>query len=206
MSIPAKPNGTLVIAAHGHGGTAEEWQTGSDQTPVRKALLDAGYSIASSDGGGNVWGAPVSVKAYEDLYHWAAHETGSSDVVLLAQSMGGLPALQLVGRIPARAFVGIFPVCNLASMTDKFPTFRQAWPEGAPGSLSPVKPPYPAGFRALFFASPQDTVVPKATNTDECAAGGRAAGADVTVVAVKGEHGDPSAFQPAKVVEFLNAS
>lgn len=205
VTIPARPNGTLMIAAHGHGGTVEEWQAGTDQAALREALLGAGYSIASSDAGGNVWGAPASVTAYEDLYHWAAREAGARHVVLLGQSMGGLPALQLVGRIPATAFVGIYPVCNLATMTDKFPTFRQAWPDGAPADLSPVSPAYPPGFRALFFASPQDTTVPKATNTDMCAAVAAAAGADVTVVAAEGEHGDPSVFQPARVVEFLSA-
>ena len=135
ITVPAKPNGTLVVAAHGHGGTVDEWQTGAAQSGVRDALLGAGYSIATSDAGGNVWGAPASVKAYEDLYEWAANQVHTDDVVLLGQSMGGLAALQLVGHIPAKAFVGVYPVCNLASMTDKFPTFRQAWPAGAPAAL-----------------------------------------------------------------------
>jgi pimeloyl-ACP methyl ester carboxylesterase len=204
--VPPHPNGTLLIAVHGHGGTVDEWLAGETQAGVRQALLSAGYTIAASDGAGNAWGNTQSVKAYEDLYAWAEQLTGFSDVVLLGQSMGGLPALQLVGKIPATKFVGIYPVCDLASMTDKFPTFREAWPGGAPASLSPVKPDYPPGFRALFFASPADTTVPKATNTDVCAAGARAAGADVSVLEVQGEHGDPSAFQPARVVEFLKGT
>lgn len=203
LLVPAYPNGRLIIAGHGHGGDVEEWLTGRDQAAIRDALLGAGYSLATSDAGGNVWGAPVSVKAYEDLYTWAAHETRVQEVILLGQSMGALPTLQVIGKVPATRFVGVYPVCDLATMTDKFPTFRQAWPDGAPADLAPVKPKYPPGFRAIFFASPYDTTVPKASNTDVCAAGARAAGADATVVQVQGEHGDPTAFQPDRVLEFL---
>ena len=203
LLVPAYPNGGLVIAGHGHGGDVEEWLTGPDQAAMRDALLGSGYSLATSDAGGNVWGAPASVKAYEDLYNWAVHETRVQDVILLGQSMGALPTLQVVGKVPATKFVGIYPVCDLASMTDKFPTLRQAWPGGPPADLAPVKPNYPSGFRAIYFSSPLDTTVPKATNTDVCAAGARAAGAGVTVVQVQGEHGDPSAFQPDMVMDFL---
>lgn len=204
LLVPAYPNGGLIIAGHGHGGDVEEWLTGPDQAAMRDALLAAGYSIAASDAGGNVWGAPNSVRAYEDLYNWAKRETRVQEVILLGQSMGALPTLQVLGKVPATKFVGIYPVCDLASMTDKFPTFRQAWPDGAPADLAPVQPKYPSGFRAIYFSSPYDTTVPKASNTDVCAAGARAAGAEATVVQVQGEHGSPTAFQPNRVLEFLS--
>src|SRR5450830_143263 len=206
LIVPPHPNGSLVMAVHGHGGDVDEWLTGDLQAGVRQALLGAGYSLATSDGAGNAWGGPASVKAYEDLYAWAEAKTGSDDVVLLGQSMGGLAALQLVGRVPAKSFIGVYPVCNLASMTDKFPTFRQAWPGGAPTALSPVQPAYPPGFRAIFFSSPADTTVPKASHKDVCTAAAKAAGVDVTVIPVQGAHGVPSPFHSARVLQFLKGA
>ena len=88
-------------------------------------------------------------------------------------------------------------------MAPKFEDVARAWPKGWDGKLSPVDMSGTAGKRMMFFASPTDTVVPKASNTDACAAAAKAAGADVTVVHVAGEHGDQSAFRPDVVVEFL---
>jgi hypothetical protein len=57
LASPA-PNGTLVIAAHGHGGNVTEWSKGEQQKPMLSALIDAGYAIATSDANGDAWGNP----------------------------------------------------------------------------------------------------------------------------------------------------
>ncbi|AYR01534.1 esterase [Arthrobacter phage Seahorse] len=204
LFLAPKSNGKLVIAAHGHGGTVQEWTSGKQQLPMLDALVDAGYSVAASDAAGEAWGNPESVDAYKALTAWAKTKGKFKSVVVLGQSMGGLPALQLLGEIPnVTAFVGIYPVCDLATVIPRFKDTAAAWPDGAEGKLSPVDLQSAKGKRMIFFASPQDTIVPKATNTDACAKAAKAAGADVSVVEVKGDHGDQDAFRPADVIEFL---
>lgn len=128
-------------------------------------------------------------------------------MALIGESMGGLASLQLANRLPhVKAWVGIYPVCNLATMTARYPDTALAWPGGTADRLSPVDLSAMRGLKMMFFASPGDTVVPKATNTDRCAARATAAGASVQVVETTGEHGDKSTFQPALVVSFLDAA
>lgn len=204
LLIAPKPNGQLVIAAHGHGGNVTEWSSGKQQTGILGALIDAGYSVASSDAHGDAWGNPQSVADYKDLRAWALTKGNFKSTVVLGQSMGGLAALQLLTQVPdATTFVGIFPVCNLSTVVARFPDVAKAWPQGSAGQLSPVDLSGTSGKRLIFFSSPDDTVVPKATNTDACAAAAKAASADVSVVQASGDHGDQSAFQPAAVVKFL---
>lgn len=202
--LAPKSNGKLVIAAHGHGGNVSEWTNGKQQQPMLDALIDAGYSVAASDAHFDAWGNAQSVQDYKDLDAWAKTKSAFTDVVLLGQSMGGLPALQLLTELPdAKAFVGVYPVCDLGTVAPRFADTAKAWPQGAAGHLSPVDLKGVTGKRMIFFASPGDTVVPKASNTDACAQAAKSAGTDVQVVQVTGDHGDQSAFQPATVVRFL---
>ena len=205
--VPDRPNGVLVIAVHGHRETVNSWLAEARQATVRSALLGSGYSLAASDGAGEGWGNAKSVAAYTDLYAWAQKSAPFTRVVLIGESMGGLASLQLATRLPnVKAWVGIYPVCNLSTMTVRFADIALAWPGGTTGRLSPVNLSKTRGLRMIFFASPGDTIVPKSTNTDLCAARATAAGANVRVVQVRGEHGDVSAFQPALVVSFLNTA
>lgn len=207
LLVPSQPNGVLVIAAHGHGDTVNAWLSGARQASVRRALLHVGYSLAAGDGAGAGWGNAQSIAAYTDLYAWAQQKASFSSVALIGESMGGLVSLQLATRLPhVKAWVGIYPVCNLATMSTRYPDTALAWPGGTVGRLSPVDLSAMRGLKMMFFASPGDTVVPKATNTDRCAARATAAGASVQVVATSGEHGDESTFQPARVVLFLDAA
>lgn len=100
-----------------------------------------------------------------------------------------------------------YPVCNLDTVAPRFHTAAPAWSLGSweagkvPG-MSPVDLSGTSGVDMLFFHSPRDTLVPKDTNTDTCAANAEAAGVDIEVVRVFGEHGNQSAYQPAKMIEF----
>lgn len=205
--IPPQPNGVLVIAAHGHTRTAEDWLSGPLQESVRHALLEGGYSIAASDASGSAWGNPRSVADYTDLYAWAQRKAEFTSVALIGESMGGLASLQLATQLPmVKAWVGVFPVCNLGSVTARYPSVTLAWAGDPAGRLSPVDVSGTGGLKMIFFASPDDVAVPKDANTDLCAQWARDAGADVQVVTTTGGHGDPSAFQPTRVLRFLDAA
>ena len=85
------------------------------------AFLNAGIAIASYDLG-EVRGAPGSTAKFT-LFHDAMVKRGySSKPILLGQSRGGIMTLAWAFRNPDKvtAWVGIYPVCNLASYPLRF--------------------------------------------------------------------------------------
>jgi pimeloyl-ACP methyl ester carboxylesterase len=206
---PERPTGDLLLYVHGAGEDAQSSLSADDpKAPLFAALLERGYAIAASDAHGDAWGDPASVDDYVRLAGRLAQQ-GYGRVTLLAQSMGGLASLQLVDRLDPVAWAGIYPVCNLAAMVDlgRFtPAIRAAWGEGEgwrPTTLSPAVPERAEGLPMGFWASAADTVVPKATNTDLCAADAQARGALVTVTPTTGDHGDLASFDTTGLLEFL---
>lgn len=199
VAVPEDPNGTLVMWFHGHGEQGDTILEGPQHVGTRDRLLDAGYSLAGADAGGDAWGDLASVKAYREAITWASRTAGTDQLVLVGQSMGGLASLQLADDLPdVAAWVGLSPVCNLASVA---PGFTDA-PEEPAERLSPVAGDYD-GLPMLWFTSDNDTVVPRDSNTDVCSAEAADAGAEVEVVDVIGEHGNQSVFQPETLLEFL---
>src|SRR4051794_22519885 len=80
-----------------------------------ESFLGAGISIAGFDLG-EVRGSPASTAKFTEFYDEMVKRGWSSKPILLGQSRGGLMMLAWAMRHPdkTRAFVGIYPVCNLA--------------------------------------------------------------------------------------------
>jgi len=81
-----------------------------------EGLMNAGISIAGFDLG-EVRGSPASTEKFTLFYEDMVKRGWAAKPVLLGQSRGGLMMLAWATRHPdkVRAFVGIYPVCNLAS-------------------------------------------------------------------------------------------
>ena len=81
-----------------------------------EAFLKAGISIAGYDQG-EVRGAPASTARFNAFYDAMVKRGFSPKPVLLGQSRGGMMTLAWAFRHPEKvtAWVGIYPVCNLAS-------------------------------------------------------------------------------------------
>ncbi len=79
-----------------------------------ETFLRAGISIAGFDLG-EVRGSPQSTAEFHKFYEEMVKRGWSSKPILLGQSRGGLMMLGWATRHPenVRAFVGIYPVCNL---------------------------------------------------------------------------------------------
>jgi len=79
-------------------------------------FMQAGLSIAGFDLG-EVRGSPASTAKFTLFYDEMVKKSWSPKPILLGQSRGGLMMLAWGVRNPdkVRAFVGIYPVCNLAS-------------------------------------------------------------------------------------------
>lgn len=199
------PSNRVVLYVHGAGETAADSLYRRNTVLLTRRLLKDGYSVATSDAHGDNWGTERSVRDYANLVRWL-RSRGLTRVYVLAQSMGGMDAMQLIDRVRPVAWAGIFPVCNLAAEARDsrlVPSIQTAHPWGLPSHLSPVRPSRVRGLRMMFWASYADTTVPRASNTDVCASYARSRGADVRVITTRGEHGDPSNYQPGRLAAFF---
>jgi predicted esterase len=81
-----------------------------------EAFMKAGIGIAGYDLG-EVRGAPASTAKFTLFYEEMVKRGYSTKPILLGQSRGGMMTLAWAFRNPdkVRAWVGIYPVCNLAS-------------------------------------------------------------------------------------------
>jgi pimeloyl-ACP methyl ester carboxylesterase len=200
---PKRPNGALVVFLHGWGQTRWSLLARKEEAGVATALTDAGFTVLSADALGKAWGDPASVRDYTTLIEGAQRAHDLRDVFLMGESMGGLATMQLARALPdVEAVTAWFPVCDLRTMhEERFQqTIRDAWAGRSRATVAPVAV---GDEPMLVWASAADTVVDAATNAAVCVAEARSAGADVTYYRTTGEHGDPSNYQPATVVQFF---
>lgn len=206
LLVPAHPVGALAVFVHGSGSTRDIVLRTEHDAATARDLLEHGYLVLAADAGGRAWGNPASVADYERLIAGVVREHAVRDVMLIAESMGGLAGMQLAARVPdVRAVVAWYPVCDLRTMEHKpqyAAAIAKAWATGDRRVVSPVAVP---AVPLTIWASPDDTVVSAARNAAVCAAEGRRAGAPVTYVHTTGDHGDPSNFHPAEVLAFFDA-
>ena len=206
LIVPRHPIGALAVFVHGSGSTRYSVLRSRHDVVVARDLLEHGYLVLAADAGGRAWGDPASVADYERLIAATVRERAVRDIMLVAESMGGLAAMQLAARVPdVRAVAAWYPVCDLRTMQQKpqyAAAIAKAWATGDRRVVSPVAVP---AVPLTIWASPGDTVVSAARNAAVCAAEGRRAGAPVTYVRTTGDHGDPSNVRPTEVLAFFDA-
>lgn len=195
------PAAALCLYVGGVGETEDAPTRDPLKREVERALLAGGYAVAASAAGNNAWGHPDAVAGYAAMVDHLRPRFGR--VVILSQSMGGLAGLNLLARRDdIRDWYGIYPVCSLPAMWDdgrgRFAgDIRRRFGGEDFAGADPLALPPDAfrGKRLRLAASYEDTVVPRADHGD------RLIGA--VVVPCTGDHGDPSHFRPADVVEFF---
>ncbi len=206
LVVPAHPIGALAVFVHGSGQTRYSILKTERDFLVARELVAHGYLVLAADAGGRAWGDPASVADYERLIAATVRDRAVRDVVLMAESMGGLAAMQLAARVPdVRAVVAWYPVCDLRTMQHEphyAAAIAKAWATGDRSVVSPVAAP---AVPMSIWASPDNTVVSAAGNAAVCAAEARRAGAPVTYVHTTGEHGSLSNFHPDEVLTFFDA-
>jgi pimeloyl-ACP methyl ester carboxylesterase len=204
--LPRTSRGRLALFLHGFGGDEHSLLVPKRER-VAEALLADGYTVGAALAGGNAWGDAATVRDYGTFARSLMRRYDLHSVYLIAESMGGLAGMQLAGRLPqTKALAGIYPVCDLRTMTHhsrRFTTaIEAAWRGRSARAVSPVTP---AGVPMRVWASAADTVVARATNGAACVWRARAAGTDAVLIPTVREHGDPSNFRPAAVVAFFDA-
>ena len=218
LLVPRGPVRGLVVFTHGYAGSQDQILTSSALFPLRDALEEAGYAIASTNAHGNNFGNPTSIGDQVQLVHDAkARLPGVKDIDLVGFSMGGLDALMLASEhlVPGlKAVVLLSPVCDqVAYLSSYFGGSIRAAYGHAKGGAPPViarsdperqNPQSFASSRYWFWMSPDDTTVPPA-QTASMVAILRSVGANVRYSPLSGNHGDLSQLPPASVVSWLEA-
>jgi alpha-beta hydrolase superfamily lysophospholipase len=184
-----------------------------------EGFLQAGIGIAGFDLG-EVRGAPESTAKFSMFYDAMIKRGWSPKPILLGQSRGGLMMLAWAVRNPdkVRAFVGIYPVCNLASWPLKnskaatLADFGMSEPELV-AKLSQLNPiDHLQGLldhKVPMFVvhGDADVVVPYEDNTGLLKDRYQAGGGSITVKVVPGEGHkvSPSFFECSELVDFVLA-
>lgn len=182
-----------------------------------ESFLRAGISIAGFDLG-EVRGGPASTAKFTLFYEDMVRRGWSPKPILLGQSRGGMMTLAWAFRHPdkVRAWVGIYPVCNLASWplkNSKAATLADfALPEAELTAklreFNPVDNLHGLlANKVPMFAvhGDSDVVVPYADNTRLLKERYEAGGGPITVKLIPGEGHKvgPSFFECRELVDFV---
>jgi len=211
----SQDTGRVVLYTHGSGERVGNIFRDPKKKEIFDVLLREGYALAATDAHGDNWGSAVSERDQLALVD-ELRERGLRDLYVLALSMGGFNGLQLLDDVGVKAWAGIFPACDLASVYALGlyrGQIRSAYGRtgrrlgDAIARRSPVDvDPLEAGLPMRFWASPGDRVIPKRENTDACAALARRRGARVQVTTTTGDHGDPSSYDAAGVLRLFESA
>ncbi len=183
-------------------------------------LMEAGISIAGFDLG-EVRGSPASTAKFSAFYDEMVKRGWSPKPILLGQSRGGLMMLAWGVRNPekVRAFVGIYPVCNLASWplkNSKRPTLAD-FDMSETEILDKLKQLNPVDNLQGLLANKvpifivhgdSDVVVPYDENSGVLKERYQAGGGSITVKLIPGEGHkvSPSFFECQELVDFVIAN
>jgi pimeloyl-ACP methyl ester carboxylesterase len=199
------------IAVYFHGLDNNEKVLLDDaHRPLVDSLVNDGFAVVASNAGGNVFGNEDSQEDYLQLIQFAQeHYGGPLPVYFIAESMGAVAAANLYAKVPGLdvlGMVGISPALDFGvAQQDLQPAIAAAYAPESPATMNPLDlpPKLLAGKHFRFWASPQDTFVPAATNATafEQQFGSVA---DVTVATCTGDHADPSCMPPGQILDWLN--
>ncbi len=181
-----------------------------------ESFMKAGISIAGFDLG-EVRGGPASTEKFTLFYDEMVKRGYSAKPILLGQSRGGIMTLAWAFRHPdkVRAWVGIYPVCNLTSYPMKNMTvtladygMTEAEFVAKLGELNPVdnlKGLLANKVPMFVVQGDADAVVPYDENTRVLKERYEAGGGQITVKLVPGEghKATPSFFECQELVDFV---
>lgn len=209
----------LAVYCHGSSGTNTDLWDYPNENTVLTALLSAGYVVMVANYGTTSWGNQSSVTQNKAAIQYIMDRYNLFNLpYFVVQSMGGMVGMNtiLVGGVKPAAVAGIYPATNLRWQYDNGFTAAIEGAYGFSGAanfdaatagydvLNDNAPEEFANLRMKFWHSPADTVVSKAQNTDLLKLKVDAGGGRLDVVVTSGDHGDPSSFDGAGIVEFFN--
>ncbi|WP_138734700.1 alpha/beta hydrolase [Modestobacter excelsi] len=203
----------LVLYVHGHGETHDSLTEGSDQKRVTDRLVADGYVVAASDAHFDAWGNQASQDDYVALAAELKSRYDTPQTFLLAESMGGVAALQilagdLIPDLAGLAGISMLVDPTVAADTQYGEELRAAYGGQLPtGTQNPLEIPAEqfAGDPIRLYIAPEDSTVVYAENAEPFLAKLQGI-ADISAVSCQGGHIDPSCFQPDDLADWFAAN
>lgn len=217
----ANPTG-VIMYSHGRSEVESGLLDDSLKAACVTAFLNAGYLMCGTNARGNNFGVQQSVDDYAALDKYMRDNYNVSNVLIWAQSMGGLTGLLLLAQNKVKGVVGwlgTYPMVNLSAAdngtggTNYATDINTAFGITGVGISTYANKTYGndpcllpgSAFRNVpmrFYASASDTVVGKTQNTDTLRALIAEYCRESTVVVCSGTHGDPSHFVASEYTAF----
>ncbi|MCZ2803706.1 hypothetical protein O2W18_01145 [Modestobacter sp. VKM Ac-2983] len=215
----------VVMAAHGYTDDPTTWLEQGHVSPMRDAMLEAGYVVVSPDYGatfGNAEGQARMQRARE----YVGRVWDTSGTVLMGFSMGGGISAVALHRNTLPDIRGAFLSAPLLDWSQVYLTIHDDFTTQASAALfaafdatdqesflrnssafDPIQQPPSAyaGTRALVRSSPEDTSIDQTTNALAWVDLVEGAAAEVDHVEVTGEHGSDSHFDDTdEIIAFFD--
>ncbi len=220
----------LTVAGESEKAETQPLETaGGFAAPTYKALLEAGFAVASSRMHQNTFGNTQALTDLGALYEYIRDHYPLAPIVLLGYSAGGTAAaMAMVQRkIPVAATVFVSAALNLlwlsehhgeANQKEVVEAFRTAY--GVNESFSNFAAEVTnkgldpqaheavdyRGVPVMLLASPEDLLVPKAEEADKLAAKLEANGGSQRLLkrfTTSGEHGTSGNWSSAEIKKFI---
>lgn len=207
VSAAGEPVKALVVYFHGSDQNAQVIRDDEKHAGFFDPMLRAGYAVVAADAQGNAYGNPESRADYRRLITHAEQKYGNVPIFYVAESMGALAALALLGEDTqhrVRGFVGVTPVMALPPQARQLSYIIGPWAGPVPDTADPVtwSRELFAGRDFRLYRSDQDTTVPDI-------AGARAFAkqfdsvAHVSLIDCPGGHVAPACFRGEEVTEWM---
>lgn len=208
LSVAERPVKAIVVYFHGADQTARVIRDDEKHRNLFDPLLRQGYAVVAADAGGNAFGNPSSRDEYRQLILAARQKYGLRPMFFVAESMGALAALALLGESHDRSvlgMVGISPLIGLPSNARAASFIKVPWGGTVPDKADPMSWPSDvfAGRTFRFYLPDNDTVIPAGATGEDFAArfGGTAT---VEIVNCSGGHVDSSCYRGTDVEEWMS--
>jgi pimeloyl-ACP methyl ester carboxylesterase len=213
LGLSAEGVDVTAIAVYFHGMDQDEQVAHSDEkhTRLTEALLRDGYAVVAASAGGNAFANPASMQSYRDLISNAKIKYGTDRVVFIAESMGGLPALNLLGDPGAGnvdTMVGISPIMGMPLGARSLDFVMAAWDGTAPpDSADPMSWPVDklAGDRFRLLTGLKDDVIPPGATAEDFLERYRGT-ADIELSQCEGGHVADGCFDADGIVAWLKGT
>jgi pimeloyl-ACP methyl ester carboxylesterase len=204
----------VVMAGHGFGDDAGTWLDKSATSPMRDALLEAGYVVVSPYHEAE-FGNADGQSRIERARDYIGRVWGVSGTVLLGFSMGGGISAVALHQQTLSDVRGAFLTAPLLDWSEVYPTIHDDFTYRASAALfaaygatdqeqflvnsaayDPMRQPATAyaGIRALVRSSPEDTAIDRNTNAVRWITLVQDQAAQVYDSQATGEHGSASHF------------
>jgi hypothetical protein len=211
----------LILYHHGSGEDQTVITNQSLLVPgIVNVLCANGWIVAAIATAPSGWGNDSSVALYDAMDSYLTGNYTIKKRIVWGISMGGIASLRraktgtipnLVGYLGHQFACDILDIYDNSSLDFK-PAISSAWGVAdRPALVTAISGKNPVGFSGTsfvgqsmrFYASPADTVVPKATNSDAMQAIVSPYAVESDVVVCSGAHGDISHFQASDVLSFV---